>query len=256
MCFVFYISFFLISASEIFCRDRNNRLLLHDDASLVQAYQTLAAEVNAMKSEITTLKSTVATLQSYTGTGGHSLYVRWGRTSCPANGTHLVYSGFSAGFYYGKSGGATNHLCLPTDPQWAHYDDSVTSGSKIYGVEYQFGDTFSDQGSAFFGGEHIYEEDAPCAVCQSTRPIMMMLPGRLDCYPGWTKEYNGYLVSEADGHASASEYICLDSRPEVVMGGHANNNGRLFYLVEGVCGSLKCPPYVEGRELTCVVCTK
>jgi hypothetical protein len=26
--------------------------------------------------------------------------------------------------------------------------------------------------------------------------------------------------------------------------------------VEGVCGSLPCPPYVPRREITCVVCTK
>jgi hypothetical protein len=83
-----------------------------------------------------------------------------------------------------------------------------------------------------------------------------MIPGRLDCYPGWTKEYSGYLVSENAGHPSNSEYVCLDSRPDVIIGGHDNKNGRLFYFVEGVCGSLKCPPYVEGRELTCVVCTR
>ncbi|XP_078681676.1 uncharacterized protein LOC144916423 [Branchiostoma floridae x Branchiostoma belcheri] len=52
------------------------------------------------------------------------------------------------------------------------------------------------------------------------------------------------------------EYVCVDGQPETVPGGDANQNGALFYLVEARCGSLPCPEYVEGRELTCVVCTK
>ena len=35
-----------------------------------------------------------------------------------------------------------------------------------------------------------------------------------------------------------------------------SKNGALLYLVEGVCGTLPCLPYVNGRELTCAVCTK
>jgi hypothetical protein len=68
--------------------------------------------------------------------------------------------------------------------------------------------------------------------------------------------FSGYLVSGAHGHKSASEYICLDSDAEMLAGGVANTDGRVIYLVEGICGTLKCPPYVQGRELTCVVCSK
>ena len=57
-------------------------------------------------------------------------------------------------------------------------------------------------------------------------------------------------------HGSATEYICLDVDAEMIPGGAANANGRVFYLAEAVCGSLTCPPYVNGRELTCVVCSK
>ena len=68
--------------------------------------------------------------------------------------------------------------------------------------------------------------------------------------------FSGYLISGAHVHTSASEYICLDSDAEMLAGGVANTDGRVIYLVEGVCGTLKCPPYVQGRELTCVVCSK
>ena len=55
---------------------------------------------------------------------------------------------------------------------------------------------------------------------------------------------------------SISNYACLDSRPEVEAGDQNNDDGRLMYVVEAVCGSLKCPPYVDNREIACVVCSK
>ena len=54
---------------------------------------------------------------------------------------------------------------------------------------------------------------------------------------------------------SASQFTCVDEKPEVLKGGHVNHNGKLFYFVDGSCGSLKCPPYEDGRELTCAVCS-
>ena len=67
---------------------------------------------------------------------------------------------------------------------------------------------------------------------------------------------SGYLVAGGEHHNSASEFICLDSRAEAESGGHLNREGKTFYIAEGRCGSLKCPPYINGRELTCVVCSK
>ena len=58
------------------------------------------------------------------------------------------------------------------------------------------------------------------------------------------------------GHTAGSMYTCVDGNPDTLHGGKADKNGRLFYLVEARCGSLKCPPYVEGREIVCTVCSK
>ncbi|WAQ93728.1 hypothetical protein MAR_006199 [Mya arenaria] len=66
----------------------------------------------------------------------------------------------------------------------------------------------------------------------------------------WPQEQSGYLVAGEYQHASASEFICLDKRPKLREGGSLNHDGKTFYLAEAVCGSLPCPPYVEGRELT------
>ena len=50
------------------------------------------------------------------------MYVRWGRTTCPVNqSTELVYSGRAGGSRYRKTGGATNYLCMPDDPDYLQH---------------------------------------------------------------------------------------------------------------------------------------
>lgn len=53
---------------------------------------------------------------------------------------------------------------------------------------------------------------------------------------------------------AGSMYTCVDENPDTLHGDHENKNGYLLHSVEARCGSLKCPPYVEGRELVCAVC--
>ena len=89
-------------------------------------------------------------------------------------------------------------------------------------------------------------------VTKSTMSIL----ARKTCLRGWKSEYQGYLMAGYHAHASGTKYTCMDSHPDTLSGGHTSKGGRLFYPVEARCGSLKCPPYVEGRELTCVVCSK
>ena len=184
-------------------------------------------------------------------------FVRWARFSCPDNGTQLVYYGYPGGSFHSKAGVAGEYLCLPRDPIWGHYEDDVQSYSGgVYGVEYQLNQrTLSN----FFGKDMRHHvDDTPCAVCRTTRSSVIMIPGRNQCYNGWTIEYHSYLMSGREGHTSASEFICVDKDPEVLTGGDhtVDKHGKLLYFVEARCGSLSCPPYVNGRELTCVVCSK
>lgn len=78
---------------------------------------------------------------------------------------------------------------------------------------------------------------------------------RKTCYKGWNLEYHGYLMAERYGHRAGTMYTCVDGDPDTLHGGHTNKNSKLFYSVEIPCSSLKCPPYVEGRELVCSVCS-
>ncbi|KAH3825714.1 hypothetical protein DPMN_127595 [Dreissena polymorpha] len=50
-------------------------------------------------------------------------------------------------------------------------------------------------------------------------------------------------------------YVCMDRNAEALHSSFVDLNGALFYNVEGRCGSLTCPPYIEGAEIACVVCS-
>ena len=83
-----------------------------------------------------------------------------------------------------------------------------------------------------------------------------MFPGRNTCFDAWTLQYAGYLMAGHFGHSNNKNFECLDSSPEAVPKGNTNDDQSIVYLVEAKCGSLPCPPYVEGREIACAVCSK
>ena len=156
-----------------------------------------------------------------------STYVRWGRNNCSGNGTELVYSGYAAGSDYHDTGAAANYLCLSQDPLWGHYNDAHDADAKVKGVEYELDSVLSSMTTFFH--KNLHNENAPCSVCRSPRSTVIMIPGRNQCYKGWTLEYKGYLVAGRYYHKAATEYVCLDDNPDVIPGGHTDQNGKLFY---------------------------
>lgn len=188
------------------------------------------------------------------GTG--ATYVRWGRTVCPSvYGTVKIYDGFAAGDHYTHGGGGVELLCLPKDPTWGKYSATTVGHAYLYGTEYELKGANKD---ALFG-KHVHDNNVPCVVCQSVgRFATLRIPGRTNCYSGWTKEYFGYLMAGYHGHAKSTDYTCVDSYPKSITGKSADQDGHLLYPVEANCykGSLPCPPYETGKEIACVVCTK
>ena len=63
-------------------------------------------------------------------------------------------------------------------------------------------------------------------------------------------------MAGAYDHKSRATYVCVDGDPDVRAGGAANKYAASFFNTEATCNSLPCPPFVDGRELTCVVCSK
>ena len=141
---------------------------------------------------------------------------------------------------------------MPEDPEYDVYQEGVHQyRAYIYSTEYQIHD--------FPPYEGLHDHDAPCAVCRATnRGSVMMIPAKMTCPSDWIREYHGYLMAEKSHPAhTTTKYVCVDRDPEVVTGSVANLNGALFHPVEGRCTTnLPCGPYIEGAELTCVVCSK
>lgn len=154
--------------------------------------------------------------------------------------------GYAAGGWWNDKGSPTNYLCLPPDP--ISSGKSVSSGcNHLFGVEYE----------TTFWGTHSHNEDAPCAVCSAaSETTLLMIPGRDSCYPGWTKQYNGYLGTNRLDYVGATEYVCVDKFPEYLNGGERGTDGALFHPVTYQCGALQCPPYTGNEVVSCVVCTK
>ncbi|XP_056006017.1 uncharacterized protein LOC125657659 [Ostrea edulis] len=178
------------------------------------------------------------------------VYTRWGKKSCHSN-AELVLSGYTGGSHYTHSGAAVEPLCLPRDPEWGRYKDG-SDGTRafVYGAEYETHDSLTNL-------RRLHDHDVPCAVCLvHNRSVLKVFPARKTCYKGWRLEYEGYLMAGLYNHPAATTYKCVDKNPDIITGGHYNHEGYLFYSVEARCGSLKCPPYVHGRELVCAVCSR
>ena len=159
--------------------------------------------------------------------------------------------GRAGGSFYSHTGSGSNYLCLPETPEYNNYEAGVQDPrATVFTAEYQ-----TTPPNSPFGSKSEY--DVPCAVCEVTTRGILHIPAKMTCPSGWTREYSGYLMAGRWNHQS-TEFVCVDSDPEVVAGSAANENGALFYLVEGRCspGNLPCSPYIHGAELSCVVCSK
>ena len=164
--------------------------------------------------------------------------------------TFCFFIGYVGGSHWSHSGGGSNYVCLTRSPIYSSYQSGTQSlRARLYGAEYQ---TYST--GIYYSGLH--DHDVPCALCYVTkRASQVMVPGRNVCPAGWTREYKGYLMAERHSH-HRTMFTCVDEYPDYTPGSYANRHGVLFYFVEGICGSLPCRPYIQGRELTCAVCTR
>ena len=177
---------------------------------------------------------------------GGVVYIRWGRTTCPNTGAELLYEGIAGGSRWDQSGGGANYLCLPKVPQYLSTAVPPVH-SYLYGAEYR------TKNSIFSKHSH----SVPCAVCYtSTKSTKIMIPAQTTCPKSWTTEYVGYLMTDHYNHKRNAVHECVDRNPESIPGSEGDSGIALLYFVLGTCTGLPCPPYVNNRAITCVVCTK
>ena len=179
-------------------------------------------------------------------------FIRWGRSNCTSE-TELLYMGRAAGAYYIQEGGGSNYLCLPDQQEFLDVAPGPqTHRSKVYGTEFEI---VNPPSPSVFSDLHNF--NVPCAACYaSQRGAQIMIPGVVTCPSSWNMEYYGYLIAESFANHRMS-YECMDISVEGIPGSEANDDvSARIYLAEGFCHGVTCPPYQDGFELPCVVCTK
>ncbi|KAJ8045203.1 Short-chain collagen C4 [Holothuria leucospilota] len=180
------------------------------------------------------------------------VYTRWGTTFCP-NSSELVYQGVMAsGNDHTHKGSGVDHICMPLKPKFATSPTYGTGGAWLYGVEYE---------SNLFTSRNLYQNEAPCAVCYAAnKETVLTIPGTNKCLgsQGWTLEYQGYMMSSHYTHYK-STFVCIDKDAEPIPRTTHNNNEPLLYVANAKCsaggGGLPCPPYVDGYDILCAVCS-
>ena len=163
---------------------------------------------------------------------------------------YFIYVGYVGGAHNSHTGGGANYVCLTRNPVYEKFQQGFQSTARIYGTEYE------SKSCGIFPSSLQDHELVPCA-CVTWTLSHSDDDSRYKraCPAGWTREYQGYLMAAWHGH-HRTMYTCVDENPDYVRGTHAGIDGALLYFVEGQCGSLPCKPYVNGRELTCAVCTR
>ena len=129
-----------------------------------------------------------------------AVLTRWGWTTCPTtNNTEILYKRKVAWSSFDQTGSGANFICLPDEPEFLQYTHGISQYlSYIYGAEYEI---FNNNGPL----APLYDHNVPCVVCYvSTRISYLMIPAKTTCTKIWTREYQGYLMSEWSIHKCVS----------------------------------------------------
>ena len=181
---------------------------------------------------------------------GGVTYVRWGRTTCPnATDIELVYAGRAAGSLRVNTGGTSDILCLPEQPEYMNFTQGLDARSTINGAEYK-----TNNNQPLYD---VHEQNVPCVICLATQRVSsLMIPARISCPDTWTLEYSGYLMTGKRDQQGRRSATCVDKDPETVPGEAEDTDGTAFHHIKATCNGIQCPPYDSDKELTCAVCTK
>ena len=149
--------------------------------------------------------------------------------------------------------GSTEYLCLHEEPQFLNTNPGLQPHrGRLYGTEYEVLDS-----PPAFG--NMFRHNAPCAVCYTPiRNTKITIPARTSCPPSWTVEFYGYYMSGSFKHTAhyGRAPACVDVNSESVPGSARHDVKSTMFFLETTCTGIHCPPYSEGAEISCVVCTK
>ena len=108
-------------------------------------------------------------------------------------------TGYAAGARYDNTGSGSDLICLPDEPTLVGRGGASSNSAIVHG-------TWNKTGTQT-------NKEVPCAVCQSRRKNVLMIPGGNVCYLGYSVEYTGNLMSSRYTYQKAT-HICVDGDVE------------------------------------------
>lgn len=125
----------------------------------------------------------------------------------------------------------------------------IAHRARLYETEYRP----LDQSPAFSSACFITMSPALCAIQHEAREWSFLEESTvLPCGPGSIMA-TSWLTITLHLIRAGLPYICLDRDAESLP---AETCKSLVFTVEVTCIGIRCPPYADGAEITCVVCTK
>ena len=141
--------------------------------------------------------------------------------------------------------GGSPYICVPNQPWYFGQVDPSTPLGNVSQVSREA--LKRDETRSILHGTYFYLSCVLCLVRR--RSVQIMLPARKECYRGWHREYDGYLVVQSN-RKEHKDVICIDRDARSLLQDATYVRG-LF----ASCETFSCPPYVETERLPCVVCT-
>lgn len=150
-------------------------------------------------------------------------------------GVSTLYTGVIVGFQ--SDTGFVDHQCMPIDNSFIQYYNESNYGNETvtYGnlVKYN---TFLHKNNM------LRNKTVACALCQiNGRETIKILPAMYDCPEGWTKQYQGYLMTGG---------LCVHTdmkEQEMIL------ISKYLYLQHEIMWDI--PNYNSDKVLSCVVCS-
>ena len=223
--------------------ERATTISSNDFRSLSKNVSVLCEKVETTNGQVNMLEGAQMNLTERVNRA-KSTYTHWGGNTC--NSSLTLYSGFMAGPLFSSTGGGSNYLCLPFEPEYSTFiPGRLPPGNRLHPSELET--NFPDLPNF----QALDQHTPSCSVCEAS--AQLMLPARLSCPNGWTVNHQGYLMSSAN---QRTEYICMDSDPKAVPDTEENVGGADLVFVETGQSTNIPGSYDTTKEVTCVVCTK
>ncbi|CAL1298779.1 unnamed protein product [Larinioides sclopetarius] len=188
-----------------------------------------------------------------TGTG---TYTRWGSKECTDSPMLFkLHTGFMAATTNKGTGGGTDYLCLPENPEFPENEPDFGSdvSTVLSGVKYGLMDDhpFSVHDARYFFGKGV-----PCAMCHMTnRTLVHVFPAEDECPEDWIYEYSGYMMA---GSNLPGSHVCFSDPPESYEENVEEQQAHTLSIlhIANKDGGLAKPPYVKNAAVKCIVCSK